>query len=242
MQKWCPEPLTVEPGQGAFVPLSEWHDEAVDAAARGFRPEAGFTDSKCLLESLSQEERAEVIKLLEVDVVRRFEELHREAEAARDEAAARLFAEHERWQDEFAAAVRREVEDALNNLAARTVEMAHLMAEKLIRREVASDPQVLVRALETILYKVEAGCSLQVAVHPDDAAWLSEQPDVRERLRIAEVKEDRRLERGGALVKTLDEEWDVTIERQLAVLGEALEEALSLPPDTAAGSEEEPRA
>jgi len=113
MQKWCPEPLTVEPGQGAFVPLSEWHDEAVDAAARGFRPEAGFTDSKCLLESLSQEERAEVIKLLEVDVVRRFEELHREAEAARDEAAARLFAEHERWQDEFAAAVRREVEDAL---------------------------------------------------------------------------------------------------------------------------------
>jgi len=242
MQKWCPEPLTVEPGHGAFVPLTEWHDDATEASARGFRPETGFADSASLLASLSREERAEVMKLLESDVLRRYEEQHRDAEAAREQEEVRRIAEqdaiHARWREEFSVGMRREVEDALSTLAARTVEMAHLMAEKLVRREVASDPQVLVRALETVLYKIEAGCSLQVTVHPDDAAWLADQQEVRDRLRIAEVKEDRRLERGGALVKTRGEEWDVTIERQLAVLAETLDEALSLPPDAAAGPED----
>lgn len=235
MQKWCPEPLTVEPGGGAFVPLSEWHDDAPTAQDRGFRPEAGFSDGASLLASLSRDERAQVVKLVEVDMRREFEQKHVAAEESRNQATAQRLATLEdvnaRWRDQLADEVRREVEAALDTLAARTVEMARLMAEKLVRREVAADPEVLVRALETVLYKVEAGVSLQVTVHPDDAAWLKDHPELRDRLRIAEVKDDRRLQRGGALVRTRDEEWDVTVERQLSVLGEALDEALSLPAD-----------
>jgi flagellar biosynthesis/type III secretory pathway protein FliH len=62
--------------------------------------------------------------------------------------------------------------------------------------------------------------------------WLRGAPELRERLRIAEIKEDRRLERGGCLVKAGDNEWDATVERQLAVLGEALQEALSVPAES----------
>lgn len=243
MQKWCPEPLTVDPGRGAFVPLSEWHDDAPDAPERGFRPEAGFADVASLLASLSRDEREQVMKLVEVDMRREYEQKHQADEDARKQATAQRLATLEdvnaRWRDQFAGEVRREVEDALSTLAARTVEMARLMAEKVVRREVASDPQVLVRALETVLYKIEAGCSLQVTVHPDDAAWLVDHPELRDRLRITEVKDDRRLERGGALVRTRDEEWDVTVERQLSVLTETLEEALSLPPDTADAPEDD---
>ncbi len=243
MQKWCPEPLTVDPGAGGFVPLSEWSELAAAPSNPSFRPEIGFAEAGALLAALSREERAEIMQLIELDIRQEYEQKHQAAEAARQvadaEQQAMARAECERWRDEFSTGVRDEVEAALGTLAARTVEMARIMAEKLVRREVASDPEVLVRALETVLYKAEAGCRLQVTAHPDDAAWLRDHDDLRQRLRIDEVKDDRRLERGGALVKAADAEWDVTIERQLGVLSETLDEALNLPPETSSEPEDD---
>ena len=202
-------------------------------SVRGFRPEAGFADAAGLLASLSREERAQVVTLVENDLRREYERRHQEEAAAREAAAAERQAaeavQRARWQDEFAGGVRREVEAALATLAQHTAAIARLMAEKLVRREVAADPEVLLRTLETVLFKVEAGCSLRVTVHPDDAEWLRQQAEACARLRITEVKDDRRLEPGGALVKADDQEWDASIERQLDVLAESLTEALALP-------------
>jgi len=208
---------------------------ALDVDAAGFRSEAGFNDPHNLLRQLSRSERAQVLELIEKDLRREYEERHREETAVREAAEAeRILAEkeqHERWQRELAAGMRREVRDALATLARQTAAIASVMATKLVRREVEQDPDILVRALETVLYKSAAGCPLSVTVHPDDAAWLDAAPAVRERLRIREIKEDRRLERGGCLVKTDELEWDATVERQLTVLADALDEALVIPPD-----------
>jgi len=236
MQKWCPEPLTIDPDiQGGFVPLSDRSD-AAEASNLAFRPEAGFAEPAHLLAALSRDERTQIIELVAQDIRREYED-RAQAESAALNAAetqrvAQAVADCARWRTEFSEGIRHEVEDALSTLARHTVDIAVIMAEKLVRREIETDRDVLVRALETVLYKVEAGSSMQVTAHPEDAAWLREHADLRERLRVTEVKEDRRLERGGALVKSNDSEWDATIERQLSVLGETFEEAFLLPAES----------
>ena len=236
MQKWCPEPLVADNvTAGVFEPLAAAIVGSSAADRAGFRPEAGFTDPHCLLRQLSRSERAQVMELLDQDVRREYEDKCRLETAAREKADTERKAAdataREQWQRELAAGLRREIEDALATVAKQTVSMATLMAVKLVRREVAADPEVLVRTLETVLYKAEAGCSLSITAHPEDAAWLEAAPELRERLRIREIKADRRLERGGCLVRANDLEWDATVERQLAVLGEALDEALAVPPE-----------
>lgn len=236
MQKWCPEPLVADnAAAGAFEPLAAATAGTLVADRAGFRPEAGFTDPHCLLRQLSRAERAQVMELLDQDVRREYEDQGRRETAARQQADAdRQAAEAaalDQWQRELAEGLRREIEDALATVAKQTVTMASLMATKLVRREVTTDPEVLVRTLETVLYKAEAGCALSITAHPEDAAWLEAAPELRDRLRIREIKADRRLERGGCLVRADDLEWDATVERQLAVLGEALDEALAVPPD-----------
>ncbi|MEZ4388762.1 MAG: FliH/SctL family protein [Candidatus Krumholzibacteriia bacterium] len=204
-----------------------------------FRPEAGFADARGLLAALSRDERAEIMALVEQDLRKEYEQKAQDAAAAHAAAeAARLAAEADacsRWREEFGGGIRREIEASLATLAAQTTAIAVLMAEKLVRREVTVDRGVLERALATVLYKVEAGCVLQVTAHPDDAAWLLDHPELRDQLRVGEVKSDRRLERGGALVKAADTEWDVTVERQLGVLSETLDDALALPADVPEG-------
>ncbi len=231
MQRWCPEPLVAEPAAGSFQPLGV--AEAAPASTPDFRPEAGFTDSRGLLASLSREERAEVVELIEQDLRREYDERAEQQEQQRQQTVREALAAQEqarqRWQQELGEGLQRAHTEALTSLARRTAEVAGLMARKIVRREVQADPTVLVRALETVLYKVDAGCELSVTVHPEDARWLADDPALRERLRVAEVKEDRRLERGGCLVQADGNEWDATIDRQLTVLGETLEEALAAP-------------
>jgi len=221
-----------EPAAGSFQPLAA---TTPTEATPGFRPEAGFADSRGLLAQLSREERAQVVELIEQDLRREYEERALQEAASRDAAAQAALAEQEailtRWQEEFGGSVQRAHAEALASLARRTVEVALQMATKVVRREVAQDPGVLVRALETVLYKVDAGCPLSVTVHPEDARWLTTEAALRERLRIAEVKEDRRLDRGGCLIQADGHEWDATVSRQMAVLAETLEEALATPPD-----------
>lgn len=231
MQKWCPESLAPETA-AVFEPVALATAD-VPAVDPGFRPETGFTDPASLLLQFSREERAQVLALLEQDLRREYEEKARQESRQREEADAARRAEQDqalnRWQDELSAGLRGRVDESIAGLARHAVDMALLMAAKVVRRAVEADPEVLVRNLETVLYKAEAGCALSVTVHPEDAAWLRSAPELRERLRIAEIKEDRRLERGGCLVKAEDDEWDATVERQLAVLGEALQESLSVP-------------
>ncbi len=234
MRKWCPEPFVTDRAVGnAYQSMAPVPNEDVEPIVAGFRPEAGFADRAGLLRQLSRTERIQVMDLLELDLRSEYEERTereeaerkaRETERRETEAAALQV-----WQSNVAAQLEREYSAALADLAGRTAEVAVILAEKLVRREVEADPEVLVRALETVLYKADAGADLSITVHPDDAAWLAASTDIRERLRITEVKEDRRLDRGGCLVKANDVEWDATVKRQLAVLGETLEEALAVP-------------
>jgi len=238
MQKWSPEPLVVDDHSSHFQAMALVENLAIDPSNIAFCPETGFADSRGILTQLTREERGQVMELLELDLRREFEEQREQELAAKQvvEAAQEVAAQAEtetlkQWQESLASDIKQEFNDAVNSLARHTVDMAVIMAEKLVRREVQTDREVLVRTLETVLYKAEAGVSLTVTMNPDDASWFANSEELQNRLRVKEIKEDRRLDRGGCLVKTDDLEWDATLQRQLAVLGETMAETLAVPVD-----------
>ncbi len=238
MQKWCPEPLAVPTGaNGAFVSLggrSLATGSAPPPATEGggaFRPEAGFADHRSVLEQLSREERAQLVDLVDLDLRSEYDRRLGETEAAcaGQIAEAQIVAEQRiaTWTAEFADQMQSGLEEALRATADAAVHLALAMAEKIVRARVEVDDEVLLRGIETVLFKAEPGATVSVTCHPDDAANLRSAPEVCARLRISDVKEDRRIQLGGCLVRAADLEWDATVRRQLTVLEEVAREALA---------------
>ncbi len=198
-----------------------------DAPGSRFQRETGYTDPRSLLSTLTREERADLYELAEMDVAGSYEARQKQQQ---DEFAARL-AESKREAAENLAAWTRDLEAAVQaDLAATAAGAARLalrVAEKIVRATVAVDHGVLTRALETILYKQQSGAPLRVTTSPRDALWLSDQPDLRARLNIEVVADDRRLGDGDCRVRAEGREWDLTVEGQLEVLAEIIEEEIA---------------
>ena len=128
----------------------------------------------------------------------------------------------DRWADEWDSLRRR---DAVR-LADEATVLAVAIAEKIIRDRVDMDRGVLVRNLETALFKIQSDRPVTVLVNPHDQGWLAEDTALRERLRIGAVVPDRRVEVGGCRLRTDDGEWDATLKQQLESLADLVEGAL----------------
>lgn len=233
MQKWCPEPFaaadvtgvaTPPAAGGTYTAETPSAPDAPEPGSRVFRGEAGFKTPENLMGILSRQERALVFDLAEQDVARAYEEreqaLRAELEQTHAAELERMRAETQEWAAGFG--VRHE--EALRDMAAACARLAVTLAEKVIRARVEQDPQVLVRGVETALFAMGAGDALSVTVHPDDAAWLQERDDLRERLHIGEIVADRRIERGGCRIACEGREWDASVDGQLETLSEVIAE------------------
>jgi flagellar assembly protein FliH len=220
LQKWFPESLAVKDSQPEFTPV--YQDEADgEGGARGnFRTDNPDAVRNSLLDSLNEQERAEVYALVEADVRTTYEKKYQETTQLQQQ-------QWQEWMQSFRDTVSAEVQQKLQFLARETTTLAIAIAEKVIRREVKTDPEIVVRALQTLLYKLEAGAPLTITVHPDDAAYLTDQSELRSRLHIERIKEDRRLDRGGCQVSVARQEWDATVQSQLEALLEIIEENLA---------------
>lgn len=236
MQKWCPEAFS--PGADVDASESGTVFRGLEGPAAGpaggddgpafsFQRETGYTDPRSLLATLTREERADLYELAETDVAGTYEARQKQQE---DEYAARL-AEAKREAADSLAAWTRDLEAAvradLSEAAAGAARLAIRVAEKLVRGTVAVDHGVLARALETILYKQQTASPLRVSASPRDALWLSDQADLRARLNIEVVADDRRLADGDCRVRSEGREWDLTVGGQLEVLAEIIEEAIA---------------
>ncbi len=234
MQKWCPEPLVVEPvGEAGFVPLDGIAPDVTrDHQGREvkFRAETGFKDKRTLMGQLSQQERSEVYELVEMDLVEGFNEQLEQAEEAnrqaRADAKAAREAEFRDWWKRFSAEFVETLGDVrekhLTLLAENAVNLALAIAEKVVRTQVELDRGVLTRNLQTIVTKLDAGLACTVAVHPDDVIFLEEQPELLKELNVAAVKGDKRIERGGCRVTSGDLEWDATLTTQIDTLADVV--------------------
>jgi flagellar biosynthesis/type III secretory pathway protein FliH len=236
MQKWCPEAFSTgvgdeTPDSGTVFRGLEGPSAAPadgdDGPAFSFQRETGYTDPRSLLATLTREERADLYELAETDVAGTYEARQKQQE---DEYASRL-AEAKREAADSLAAWTRDLEAAvradLSEAAAGAARLAVRIAEKLVRGTVAVDHGVLARALETVLYKQQTASPLRVSASPRDALWLADQADLRARLNIEVVADDRRLVDGDCRVRSDGREWDLTVGGQLEVLAEIIEEAIA---------------
>jgi hypothetical protein len=217
LQRWSPEPLLAN---APAVGSSTGSDlTATGKLMRDFRREHDPRREGSLLEQLSPEERDAVYQLVETDVAAVYEAKEREAAAAQ---AARL----KDWLERFGSTLEKESQQRWQRLARETVDLSVAIAEKIVRQAVQVDRELIVRALETMLYKLDAGVAMTVIAHPEEAAYLQGQEDLLARLNVEAVKPDRRIERGGCRVTAGEQEWDATLAAQLEALLEIVQENL----------------
>lgn len=232
MQKWSPEPFEV-PEESAQAAATTVFRSVGGAAAEGesealqFRRETGYADPRSLLASLTRRERSDLFELAESDVASTYEARQSEQARAHADEVARVREEAAAQLEAFAAGLEQAVREDLERAASAAARLAIQVAGKLVRDVVAVDHGVLTRALETILFRQQAAAPLHVFVSPADALWLAEAADLRARLNIEAVSEDRRLDAGSCRVRAEGREWDLTIDGQLATLYEIVDEALA---------------
>jgi hypothetical protein len=237
MQKWCPEPFAVHSAAGEMPAAAVFRgltgQESPSAAGEvgadlpQFRRESGFGDARTLLATLTREERTDLYELAELDVAGTYDalatkqaaEFSAQLEEAKREATDSLA--------EWTAGLDLAIHADLSQAAAGAARLAIRIAEKIVRETVKVDHGVLTRALETILFKQQAAAPLQVFVSPVDALWLTDQTDLRNRLNIEVIDEDRRLSEGDCRVRSGGREWDLTVASQLETLGEIISEAIA---------------
>ncbi len=236
MLKWSPEPFDAAESvtASAVVDSTEFEPAAAvvgaiggEAEARQFRSEAGFVDPKSLMNSLTQEERSQVYELVEMDLADEYkareQKLTSDFEARLAEVRAESESNFANWTRDIAHAVQQELKEASEAAARLAVEVAG----KIVRREVAAEPQVLARAIETTIYKISESSPLTIQANPEDAAWLSDKAELLARLHIGEIVPDRRIERGGCLIQAGGREWDATLTRQMGSLSAIVDEMIA---------------
>lgn len=175
------------------------------------------------------------------------EELTRALQDAAQGAEARVRDEMERLVAELeartaaaadallraAAEARAARADLLRGAAAEAVELALAVARRVVRHEIATDPEAVLPLVRELLQRVAAGNEVVLRLSPRDhatvAARLAELPEG-SGLGEIRVRVDGAISPGGCIVETPAGSFDGTVETQL----ERIEEALRARPGEAA--------
>jgi flagellar biosynthesis/type III secretory pathway protein FliH len=253
MRKWCPEPLdrNREPTPGvandfqsftsATSCLANPGDAPATESAR-FEKDHALTGGQSLWDLMSQEEKAQLLAETRATLLVEFELRERELRQQHQAEITEIQAQHtlrfENWSGEMAAQLERETQDRVTEATG----LALALARKIIRDHVDADRGFLTRTVETALFKIRDPKPLTVILHPEDAQFLKDHPDLRDQLRIGNVVPDRRVEKGGCRIRSGVREWDATLTSQLDTLAAVLEESLAaaeiLTPENPGGNDD----
>lgn len=238
MLKWCPKPLVQgrEP-EGAAESARPVFESGLEPVRNGqdsvsvgepvFEKDLGLTDNTSLWNLMNDTEKQSLLATAAKDLREEFEsretELREnhllELSRVREEIEVRL----DNWSREFSSGLARERHD----MAVDAAGLAVSLARKIIRDTVAVDKDVVVRTLETALFKAQDSHPLTAVLHPEDAEHLTRNPELMARLRIDKVVPDRRMEKGGCCVRAGSREWDATLTRQIDTLAAIVEETVA---------------
>lgn len=233
MQKWLPDAFLELPGaaieaeDAGFQASRAAPQEEGAAQSQIFLSEKGFQNIGSTMSHLTPDERAQIFELVEQDLSRQYEVRAREMAQAQ---ATELEITRQGFQqalDQWSRLLANAQAEYLKATAGEAARLAIQLAEKIIRDRVQEDRSVLVRGMETALFKLEGARATTVSVHPEEATWLETHPEVLERLGVGQVLADRRVDKGGCLVRTEHREWDATIKGQLSYLTELVEEMIA---------------
>jgi flagellar assembly protein FliH len=169
---------------------------------------------------------------------------HAEAEAGAVRAAAREEGLREGREEALAAltpalealnqaveAMQLEQFARAERLEAHAVDLGLFLAEKVLGGAVAVEPERVVESVRGALRGIVERERVTVLVHPDDLELVRDaMDDVRASLggiEHCEVQAERRVSRGGAIVRTPDGDVDARVETKLQRAREVVEAALS---------------
>jgi flagellar assembly protein FliH len=152
-------------------------------------------------------------------------------EAGRAEALAALSPALEALQTAVVAG-REERIAAADQLEVHSVELALFMAEKIVGGALAVDPDRVVEAVRGALRGIVERERVTVLVHPEDLELVREAMDEMRAtlggIEHCEVQAERRVGRGGAIVRTQDGDVDARVETKLQRAREVVEGALGV--------------
>ncbi len=153
-------------------------------------------------------------------------------EAGRAEALAALSPALEALQTAVAAAHEERLA-AADQLEVQSVELSMYLTEKILAASLKAQPEHVVEAVRGALRGIVERERVTVLVHPDDLELVR---DAMDELRATlggiehcEVQAERRVSRGGAIVRTQDGDVDARVETKLERAREVVEAALGLP-------------
>ncbi len=133
-----------------------------------------------------------------------------------------------------AEAVRESQHERADRLEAHAVDLALFLAEKVLGGAVAVEPDRVVEAVRGALRGIVERERITVLVHPEDLELVRDAMDgLRTTLggiEHCEVQAERRVSRGGAVVRTPDGDVDARVETKLLRAREVVEAALSTGP------------
>ena len=119
---------------------------------------------------------------------------------------------------------------SFETLEAHAVDLALFLAEKVIGGAVAVEPSLVIEAVRGALRGIVERERVTVLVHPADLEPVRRaMDDLRASLggiEHCEVQAERRVSRGGAIVRTPDGDVDARVETKLKRAREVVEEAL----------------
>ena len=152
-------------------------------------------------------------------------------EAGRAEALAALSPALEALQTAVVAG-REERIAAADQLEVHAVELALFLAEKIVGGALAVEPGRVVEAVRGALRGIVERERVTVLVHPSDLELVREAMDEMRAtlggIEHCEVQAERRVGRGGAIVRTQDGDVDARVETKLLRAREVVEGALGV--------------
>jgi flagellar biosynthesis/type III secretory pathway protein FliH len=132
--------------------------------------------------------------------------------------------------EQGARAVREHAEAAADRLEAQAVDLAIALAERIVGAAVAVDPALVTEAVRGALRGLVDRERVTVLVHPDDLELvrgaMGDLVAALGGIEHCEVQAERRVARGGAIVRTPEGDVDARVETKLQRAREVVEAAL----------------
>ncbi len=210
-----------------FSPVKDNNTEIEDNNTRLFMSESGFAGPETIMTHLTQSERAQVFELVEQDILRDYEQREIQLRAGFSKDLEKARSNFENSMELFSTNLHQAMGRHIKEIADMSARLSVQLAEKIVRSKVQTDHNILVKAIETTLFKVDGAKSIVVNVNPEQASYIESQSELLKRLGINQVVADRRIDLGGCVVRTEKSEWDATVKGQLEYLSELIEEMIA---------------
>jgi flagellar assembly protein FliH len=132
---------------------------------------------------------------------------------------------------EACAAIERRSEDIVPLVEQRAIELALMLAEKILATALDLDPSLVGSLATGALRRVVSHDRIELDVNPEDVdlvrATLANDKNELSASRRIDVISERRVKRGGCIVRTVDGEIDARVEQQLERAASLLREAVA---------------